>query len=60
MVAPLDFFNIPMDQESHKQILFRSVRFWSVICRSDFGVVGVQTIQCTGGGSAYNVVDDAS
>src|SRR3954447_8937812 len=25
--------------------LFRSVRFWSVICRSDFGVVGVPTSQ---------------
>ena len=44
MVTPHHFFNSAMDQESHKQILFRSVRFWSVICRSDFGVGGAPTI----------------
>lgn len=46
---------------NHKQILFGSVRFWSVFYRNDSWEVGrAPTIQFTRGRSAYNVVDEAS
>ena len=50
-----------VEGEIHKQILFRSVRFWSVFYRNDSrGSGGAPPTQFTGERSAYNVVDDAS
>ena len=58
---PPHFLRAVMDGEIHKQILFRSVRFWSVLYRNNSrGSRGVPPTQFTDKRSAYNVVDDAS